>query len=44
VTDARFTRLHDLVSGLEVTGQKRGDKTVFDAPVWPHSYRAFAAE
>jgi hypothetical protein len=44
VTDARFTRLHDLVSGREVTGQKRGDKTVFEAPVWPHSYRAFAAE
>jgi hypothetical protein len=44
VTDARFTKLHDLVSGWEVLGQKRGDETVFEAPVWPHSSRAFAAE
>jgi hypothetical protein len=44
VTESRLTRLRDLVSGREVTGEKRGDRTVFETPVFANAYRAFAAE
>jgi hypothetical protein len=27
-----------------VTGEKRGDRTVFETPVFANAYRAFAAE
>jgi hypothetical protein len=44
VTDGRFTKLRDLLSGQEVTGTKRGDKTVFETPIGANAYRVFAAE
>jgi hypothetical protein len=44
VAQKRIAKLRDLVTGAEVTGQPRGEQMVFDVPLAPHSYRAFAAE
>jgi hypothetical protein len=44
VAEKRITKLRDLVTGAEVAGQPRGEQMVFDVPLAPHSYRAFAAE
>ena len=44
VTDPRITRLRDLRSGQVLTGQARGNRMTFDAPVMAHTYRVFAAE
>ncbi len=41
VTDQRITRLRDLITGRELTGQPRGDRTVFDVFVRPGSYSVF---
>jgi hypothetical protein len=43
VTDKRITKLRDLQSGREITGQPRGDKMVFDTFVRPGGYSVFSA-
>jgi hypothetical protein len=44
VTAKRIGKLRDLVSGAEIAGQARGEQTVFEMPVMPHSYRVFSAQ
>lgn len=51
VLDKKFTKLKSLTSsggfpgaGQGMPGQPRGDKTVFETFLGPHSYRVFAAE
>jgi len=44
LVDKRFTRLVDVVTGQEITGQVRGDKMVFDLSLAPASYRVFSPE
>lgn len=43
VTDRRITKLRDLVTGRELTGQPRGDRMVFETFVRPGSYSVFSA-
>jgi hypothetical protein len=42
VTDRRIAKLRDLVTGRELVGQARGDRTVFDTLVRPGTYSVFA--
>jgi len=44
LVDKKFTKLVDVVSGETITGQARGDKTVFEVTVAPASYRVLSAE
>jgi hypothetical protein len=52
VLDKRITGLKDLLGGRGfggfpgrgMTAQPRGDKTVFETLITPHSYRVFSAE
>ena len=44
VTGKRIAKLRDLVSGLDIAGQARGEQTVFEVPLVPHSYRVFSAQ
>ncbi len=44
LTDAKITKLKDLGSGQVITGQPRGNRTVFETFVRPGGYRVFAAE
>lgn len=44
VIDKKSTRLYDLMSNEEISGDVRGDKTVFDLWAQPHSYRVFRFE
>jgi hypothetical protein len=44
VTAKRIGKLLDLVSGAEIAGQTRGEQSVFEMPVMPHSYRVFSAQ
>ena len=43
VTDKRITRLHDLVSGADLTGEPQAGGTVFNLKLERASYRVFAA-
>ncbi len=43
ITDKRITRLRELLSGREIEGQPRGEKTVFDVMVRPGAYSVFTA-
>jgi hypothetical protein len=43
VPDRRITKLRDLLTGRELTGQPRGDRMVFDTMVRPGTYSVFAA-
>jgi hypothetical protein len=43
VTDKRFARLRDLVTGRELVGQARADGMVFEAFVRPGGYSVFTA-
>jgi hypothetical protein len=44
LVDKKFTKLVDVVSGETITGQARGDKTVFELTVAPATYRVLSAE
>jgi len=44
LTDKKYTKLTDVVSGQQIGGQARGNKTVFELTVPAASYRVFAAE
>jgi len=44
ITEKRITKLHDLVSGQELSGTPQGDTTVFDLRLSRGGYRAFSAE
>jgi len=44
ITQKRFTKLNDLLTGEVLTGTPRGSETVFNTPLVPGSYRVFAAE
>jgi hypothetical protein len=43
VTEGRMTKLRDLVTGRELTGQARGDRMVFDLVARPGNYTALGA-
>ena len=43
VTDGRIAKLRELVTGRELTGQPRGDRTVFDVYLRPGGYSVFGA-
>ncbi|HTQ56071.1 MAG TPA: hypothetical protein VMI94_16500 [Bryobacteraceae bacterium] len=44
LTEKRITRLRDVVTGVELTGQPQGSNTVFTTPLERASYRVFAAQ
>jgi len=44
ITQKRFTKLTDLLTGQVLTGTPQGSETVFNTPLVPGSYRVFAAE
>jgi hypothetical protein len=44
VLDKKVTRLIDLVTGKQISGAARGDKTVFELTLGPASYAALSAE
>ena len=44
VTDKRITKLRDVETGQELTGQSQGNNTVFDTPLTRGTYRVFAAQ
>jgi len=44
LTERKITKLKDLMSGQVMSGQARGNRTVFETFVRPGSYRVFAAE
>ena len=43
ITDKRITKLRDVVSGAELTGEQQAGGTVFTTPLERASYRVFAA-
>jgi len=44
LVDRKFTRLVDVVSGQQFSGQARGDKMVLDLSLAPATYRVLSAE
>ena len=42
--DKKFTKLVDVVTGQQITGQAMGDRMVFDLTLEPASYRVLSAE
>ena len=44
VADRKYTKLVDVVSGQQISGQASGDKMVFELTIPPASYRVFSAE
>jgi len=44
LVNKKFSKLIDVVSGQQFSGQLRGDKMVFDIPVAPATYRVFSME
>jgi hypothetical protein len=42
ITDKRITKLRDVVSGAELTGEQSAGGTVFTTPLEKGSYRVFA--
>jgi hypothetical protein len=44
VTDKRITRLRDVETGQELTGQTQGNSTVFETPLTRGTYRVFSAQ
>ena len=44
LTPSKFTKLIDVVSGQQISGQPRGDRTVFDLTLPPATYRVLSAE
>jgi len=43
VTDGRVAKLRELVTGRELTGQPRGDRTVYDIYLRPGAYSVFSS-
>ena len=41
-TDKRFTKLRDVETGAEITGQPRGNTTIFEMPLMRGTYRVLA--
>jgi hypothetical protein len=44
ITDKRITKLRDMVTGQELTGQTQGATTVFETQLTQGSYKVFSAE
>ena len=44
VVDRKYTKLVDVVSGQQISGQASGDKMVFELTIPPASYRVFSTE
>ncbi len=44
VVDSKYTKLVDVVSGQQISGQASGDKMVFELTIPPASYRVFSTE
>ena len=44
VTDQRITKLRDMETGQELTGQPQGSTTVFETPLARGTYRVFSAQ
>lgn len=44
ITEKRITKLRDMETGVELTGQQQGSTTVFDTPLTRGTYRVFAAQ
>jgi hypothetical protein len=44
ITDKRITRLRDVETGQELTGQAQGNSTVFETPLTRGTYRVFSAQ
>ena len=44
VTDKRITKLRDVETGQELTGQAQGNTTVFETPLTRGTYRVFSAQ
>jgi hypothetical protein len=44
IADKRITKLRDLETGQELTGQAQGNSTVFSTPLTGGTYRVFAAQ
>ena len=44
VADRKYTKLVDVVSGQQISGQASGDKMVFELTIPPASYRVFSTE
>ncbi len=44
VTDRRITRLRDVETGQDLTGQQAGNTTVFETPLTHGTYRVFSAQ
>jgi hypothetical protein len=42
--DRKFTKLVDVVTSQQITGQPTGDRVVFDLTLEPATYRVFSAE
>jgi hypothetical protein len=42
--DKKFTKLVDVVTGQQITGQAAGDRMVFDLTLEPASYRVLSTE
>ena len=43
VTDRRITKIRDVETGQELTGQQQGNNTVFETPLTRGTYRVFSA-
>jgi len=44
ITEKRITKLRDMETGVELTGQQQGSTTVFDTPLTRGTYRVFSAQ
>ena len=44
LTDKRITKLRDVETGQELTGQQQGNNTVFETPLTRGTYRVFSAQ
>ena len=44
IADARITKLRDIETGQELTGQQQGNTTVFDTPLTRGTFRVFSAQ
>jgi hypothetical protein len=43
ITDRRITKIRDVETGQELTGQQQGNNTVFETPLTRGTYRVFSA-
>jgi hypothetical protein len=44
IVDKKFTKLVDVVTGQQITGQTMGDRTVFELSLDAATYRVLSAE